>query len=59
MADPADITALLRRWEEGDAGALDRLMPLMYDRLRQLARRRLRSEPDASLNTTALVHGRI
>jgi RNA polymerase sigma factor (TIGR02999 family) len=31
-------------------------MPLMYERLRQLARRRLRSEPDASLNTTGLVH---
>lgn len=56
MAEPADITALLRRWEEGDASALDQLMPLMYDRLRQLARQRLRSEPDASLNTTALVH---
>jgi RNA polymerase sigma factor (TIGR02999 family) len=56
VAEPADITALLRRWEEGDAGALDQLMPLMYERLRQLARARLRSEPDASLNTTGLVH---
>ena len=28
----------------------------MYERLRQLARQRLRSEPDASLNTTSLVH---
>jgi RNA polymerase sigma factor (TIGR02999 family) len=52
----ADITVLLRRWEEGDAGALDQLMPLMYERLRHLARQRLRSEPDASLNTTGLVH---
>lgn len=56
MAEPPDITALLRRWEEGDARALDDLMPLMYERLRQLARQRLRSEPDASLNTTSLVH---
>jgi len=56
VAEPADITLLLRRWEEGDAGALDQLMPLMYERLRQLARQRRRSEPDASLNTTALVH---
>jgi RNA polymerase sigma factor (TIGR02999 family) len=56
VAEPADITLLLRRWEEGDAGALDQLMPLMYERLRQLARQRLRSEPDASLNTTGLVH---
>jgi RNA polymerase sigma factor (TIGR02999 family) len=51
-----DITRLLRRWEDGDTRALDELMPLMYERLRQLARQRLRSEPDASLNTTALVH---
>ena len=56
MAEPGDITLLLRRWEEGDPRALDQLMPLMYERLRQLARQRLRSEPDASLNTTGLVH---
>jgi RNA polymerase sigma factor (TIGR02999 family) len=56
VAEPGDITGLLRRWEEGDAGAFDQLMPLMYERLRQLARERLRSEPDASLNTTSLVH---
>jgi RNA polymerase sigma factor (TIGR02999 family) len=56
VAEPADITALLRRWEEGDGHALDELMPLMYERLRQLARQRLRTEPDASLNTTSLVH---
>jgi RNA polymerase sigma factor (TIGR02999 family) len=56
VAEQADIALLLRRWEEGDARALDQLMPLMYERLRQLARQRLRSEPDASLNTTGLVH---
>jgi RNA polymerase sigma factor (TIGR02999 family) len=56
VAEPADITLLLRRWEEGDTRALDQLMPLMYERLRELARQRLRSEPDASLNTTGLVH---
>jgi RNA polymerase sigma factor (TIGR02999 family) len=56
VAEPADITLLLRRWEEGDASALNHLMPLMYERLRQLARQRLRNEPDASLNTTGLVH---
>ena len=56
MPTPTDITTLLRRWEDGDPRALDELMPLLYERLRQLARQRLRSEPDASLNTTALVH---
>lgn len=56
MAQPLDITDLLHRWGEGDADALDQLFPLMYDRMRQLAHQRLRSEPDGSLNTTALVH---
>jgi RNA polymerase sigma factor (TIGR02999 family) len=56
LALPTDITDLLRRWGEGDAAALDQLFPLMYDRMRQLAHQRLRTEPDGSLNTTALVH---
>ncbi|HEY7612612.1 MAG TPA: ECF-type sigma factor [Gemmatimonadales bacterium] len=53
---PADITDLLRRWGEGDADALDQLFPLVYERMRRLAHQRLRTEPDGSLNTTALVH---
>ena len=53
----ADITRLLQQWSNGDSGALDRLLPLVYDRLRRLARRRLRGQgADRSLNTTALVH---
>jgi RNA polymerase sigma factor (TIGR02999 family) len=56
LAEPSEITLLLRRWEEGDARALDQLMPLMYERLRQLARQRLRGDRDISLNTTGLVH---
>jgi len=50
------VTHLLRRWGEGDAEALAQLVPLLYDRLRELAHRRLQREPDASLNTTGLVH---
>ena len=53
---PSQITRLLRRWGEGDSDALDQLIPLVYDRMRQLAHQRLRSEPDVSMNTTALVH---
>lgn len=56
MALSTDITDLLRRWGEGDAAAFDQLFPIVYERMRQLAHQRLRSEPDASLNTTALVH---
>lgn len=52
-----DVSVLLRAWGDGDRAALDRLVPLLYGELRDLAHRRLRSE-DAmrSLNTTALVH---
>ena len=56
MPPASDITDLLHRWGEGDAEALDRLIPLMYEHMRRLAHQRLRHEPDGSLNTTALVH---
>ena len=55
-ASPDEITGLLRRCGAGDDQALQTLMPLVYERMRQLAHQRLRTEPDASLNTTALVH---
>ena len=53
---PSQITGLLRRWAQGDAGAFDRLVPIVYDRLRHLAHQRLRSAPHATLDTTGLVH---
>lgn len=54
---PSEITGLLRRWSAGDEGARDQLMPLVYERLRGLAHRRLQEWPsETSLNTTALVH---
>jgi RNA polymerase sigma factor (TIGR02999 family) len=53
----ADVTGLLRRWSAGDESARDRLIPLMYDRLRELAHRRLGRAPvENSLNTTELIH---
>lgn len=52
-----DVTILLRRWADGDERALDRLVPLVYDELRGVAHRRLRSERTGhTLRTTALVH---
>jgi RNA polymerase sigma factor (TIGR02999 family) len=52
-----DVTALLLSWRQGDAAALDRLVPLVYDELRRVARRRLRDEsPGHALQATALVH---
>ena len=53
----ADVTGLLRQWTAGDENARDRLIPLVYDRLRELAHRRLSRVPvERSLNTTGLVH---
>jgi RNA polymerase sigma factor (TIGR02999 family) len=52
-----EVTGLLRQWSAGDESARDRLIPLLYDRLRELAHRRLGGAPsDNSLNTTELVH---
>ena len=52
-----DVSCLLRAWSEGDQGALERLMPIVYDELRQLARHYMRGErPGHSLQATALVN---
>ena len=53
----AGVTELLQRWSAGDETALARLVPLIYDELRQMARRHLRHERDGhTLRGTALVH---
>lgn len=52
-----EITELLIAWGDGDPAALERLMPLVYDELRRLARGYLRREANQSvLEPTALVH---
>ena len=52
-----EVTALLLRWQAGDAQALEALAPLVYDELRQVARRQLRRESGApTLQPTAVVH---
>ena len=51
------VTALLQKWRAGDEHALGELMPLVYDQLRGLAARYLRSErPGHTLRATAVVH---
>ena len=50
------VTALLVEWRQGDKGALDRLVPIVYEELRRVARARLKAERGHSLQTTALVH---
>jgi RNA polymerase sigma factor (TIGR02999 family) len=52
-----EVTGLLLSWRQGDAQALDRLVPLVYDELRRVARRHLqREQPGHVLQATALVH---
>ena len=52
-----DATQLLRAWREGDESALERLMPIVYEDLRRLARRHLIGERAGhSLQATALVN---
>ncbi len=52
-----EITTLLQQWSDGDRAALDRLVPAVYEQLRQLAHDRLRDErPGHTLDSTALVH---
>ncbi|MGD1068599.1 MAG: sigma-70 family RNA polymerase sigma factor [Bryobacteraceae bacterium] len=52
-----DISVLLSAWKNGDRRALDRLTPMVYAELHQLARRYMRRErPGHSLQATALVN---
>jgi RNA polymerase sigma factor (TIGR02999 family) len=54
---PEDVTGLLKKWSQGDAAALDELMPLVERELRRLAGAFLRRErPDHTLQPTALVN---
>ncbi len=56
MAEDRTITALLRAWRDGEAGALTELMPIVYDQLRRLAGRHLRGErSDHTFRPTELV----
>jgi RNA polymerase sigma factor (TIGR02999 family) len=52
-----DVTGLLVAWGQGDRAADSRLIAVVYQDLRRVARRRLRAErADHSLAPTALVH---
>ena len=52
-----EVTQLLAAWRGGETGAVDRLLPLVYEELRRIARRQLRNEAVGhTLNSTALVH---
>lgn len=52
-----EITLILQQIEQGDAQAANRLLPLVYDELRQLAAAKMaRESAGQTLQSTALVH---
>jgi DNA-directed RNA polymerase specialized sigma24 family protein len=52
-----EVTQLLIAWSNGEAAALDSLMPVVYDELRRLARHHMNREAaNRTLQTTALIH---
>ena len=57
QSSPTDVTDLLRAWSNGDGSAFERLVPLVYQELRSLARRYMRQErADHTLQTTSLIN---
>jgi ECF sigma factor len=57
LFDVGEVTRLLQSARGGDPGALERLVPLVYEDLRRLARRQLGHEyGERTLSATALVH---
>src|SRR5262245_29973651 len=57
-AEPNDATQVLRRASRGERAAVDQLLPMIYDELRELASRHMARERrrDHTLQTTALVN---
>jgi len=52
-----EVTQLLVAWSQGDQAAFERLMPLVYEELRRVARRYMRRERAGhTLQTTAVVN---
>ena len=57
MSAAHSVTQLLEQWNNGDREALDKLMPLIYEELRKMARRYMgQQNPGHTLQTTALIH---
>jgi RNA polymerase sigma factor (TIGR02999 family) len=57
QGEPQEVTRLLLAWHEGEESALEKLVPLVYQELRRLAKRQMRREHlDHTLQTTALIN---
>jgi RNA polymerase sigma-70 factor, ECF subfamily len=55
-AQRAELTGLMRSWQGGDATAGERLLALVYPRVRAIAAQALRGQRDATLSPTELAH---
>lgn len=54
---PQQVTQLLANWSHGDAAALEKLTPIVYEELWRLAHHYMAGQrPDHTLQTTALVN---
>ena len=54
---PGEITLLLTKWKEGDPDAFERLVPLVYPKLREIAASYVRRERNPGVvQATSLVH---
>ena len=52
-----EVSKIIQALADGDSGSAEKLLPLVYDELRQLARARLGNEkPGQTLDATGLVH---
>jgi RNA polymerase sigma factor (TIGR02999 family) len=55
--DPGDITILLSRWKDGEPGAFEKLIPLVYPHLRRVAAGYVRREKESGeIQATSLVN---
>src|SRR5581483_2661933 len=56
MTAPGEITQLLQLWTDGDASALEQLVPLVYEELRRIAQYHWSRQDGHTLQPTALIH---
>ncbi len=57
MTASSEVNVLLKAWTAGDRTALDRLMPMMYAEIHELAHRYIKRErPGNSMQTSALIN---
>ena len=54
--DFGEITEILQDWNKGDREAINRVLPLVYEKLRQAARYKLGSAGGHTLEPTALIN---